>query len=427
MRRIFALLLTISCACALAAPFAVSAKPRPRDAVAPVVSIGAPSPGATVSGTIEVTGTASDNVRVAKVEVRVDGGAYAAASGTGTWSRAIDTRAYGDGSHVLWARATDTSGRMSETSVSVTFHNASPPPPPPPPLPPPPPPPADVTAPAISISAPAAGAVVAGIVQVAGSASDDVALAGVQISVDGGAERAAVGTATWTHALDTRAYADGTHTITARADDSAGNSSSTTISVVVKNTTPLPDGVVERMITPEGATIEIHSGATGWTAQQIYDLLKPNALDLDRLGPGLKVKVQTTYASATSASVSESGGVYSGYRATIYLQAKAGSSFMTRPDFIMAHEYGHAWTLYHLYMSQSGDWSPYLAARGLEGDPRVDSSYNWSKDEMIADDYRMLFGTAAAVAQAGYINSEAADPRTVPGLRDFLLTGWAVR
>ena len=98
---------------------------------------------------------------------------------------------------------------------------------------------------------------------------------------------------------------------------------------------------------------------------------------------------------------------------------------MTRPDCIVAHEYGHAGTLHHLYMSQHGDWSSYLAARGLAGDPRVDSSYNWSKDEMIADDYRMLFGSAAAVAQAGYINSEVADPRTVPGLRDFLLTGWA--
>jgi hypothetical protein len=77
-------------------------------------------------------------------------------------------------------------------------------------------------------------------------------------------------------------------------------------------------------------------------------------------------------------------------------------------------------------MSHAGDWSSYLTARGLSGDSRVDSSYAWSKREMIADDYRLLFGTPTAVSQSTYINPDVPDPRTVPGLKQWFSTVWAV-
>src|SRR3954471_24789783 len=52
------------------------------DRTAPAISIGAPAPGATVSGRITASGTAGDNVAVPSVNVSLDGGPYAAASGT---------------------------------------------------------------------------------------------------------------------------------------------------------------------------------------------------------------------------------------------------------------------------------------------------------------------------------------------------------
>jgi hypothetical protein len=76
-------------------------------------------------------------------------------------------------------------------------------------------------------------------------------------------------------------------------------------------------------------------------------------------------------------------------------------------------------------MTQNGDWTKYLQARGLAGDTRVDSTYNWNKSEMIADDYRMLFGTVTAQNQLGYINPDVPDPRTVAGLKDFFVNSWA--
>jgi endo-1,4-beta-xylanase len=73
----------------------------PRDTTAPTGSFSSPTAGSTVSGTITVRGTASDNVAVATVEVRVDSGAYRLASGTTNWSHSIDTTGYSDGSHTL--------------------------------------------------------------------------------------------------------------------------------------------------------------------------------------------------------------------------------------------------------------------------------------------------------------------------------------
>ena len=48
----------------------------------------------------------------------------------------------------------------------------------------------------------------------------------------------------------------------------------------------------------------------------------------------------------------------------------------------------------------------------------------WSRNEMIADDYRLLFGTAAAQSEMGYVNPDVPDPRNVPGLKDFFVSVW---
>ena len=416
------LMLLCSCLALVALPGSAAAgakgAKRTRDTVAPSIVVSVPTTGASITGTVTVAGSASDNTGVSQVQVSVDGGSYQAATGTSQWSRALDTSAYADGSHVITARATDAAGNATAATVQVQVSNV------PAPRPPPPSPPSDSTAPSVTIGYPSDGMTVSGTIAVSGQASDNAALAKVEVSVDGGSYSSASGTDTWRFTLDTTKLADGSHTISARATDTSGNASSTSRAVTVKNSTSTP-GIVEQLVTPEGATIQIYSDVAGWTAQGVYDMLGRNALDLARLGPGLTVKVQATYPSSTSSGVAETGGVYSDYRATIYLNGGPSTTFSERPEYVIAHEYGHAWTTYHLYMSQSGSWSAWLSARSLMGDPRVDSTYNWSKNEMIADDYRMLFGTPAAISGAAYINPDAPDPRNVPGLRDFFLTSWA--
>jgi len=100
---------------------------------------------------------------------------------------------------------------------------------------------ADVTAPTVSISAPASGASVSGAVVVSATAADNVGVAGVTF-FDGGAPigaevlRAPFQT-TWQTALVT----DGTHTLSAVARDAAGNTAtSALVALTVRNMAIVP-------------------------------------------------------------------------------------------------------------------------------------------------------------------------------------------
>src|SRR5262249_53970029 len=108
-----------------------------KDGTPPSIVIVAPTAGATVSGTVTVTGTAADNVQVAAVTVSVDNGPFAAASGTTSWSYGLDTTSLTAGAHTISARATDSSGNSTVSSVSVSVKAA-----------------ADTTPPTVSITAP---------------------------------------------------------------------------------------------------------------------------------------------------------------------------------------------------------------------------------------------------------------------------------
>lgn len=89
------------------------------DITYPEISIVNPIEGQTFSTyTITVNGTASDNIGLSKVEVKVGAGAWQTASGTTSWSKTI---ALSTGSNTIYARATDTSGNTNETSVTVNY------------------------------------------------------------------------------------------------------------------------------------------------------------------------------------------------------------------------------------------------------------------------------------------------------------------
>jgi hypothetical protein len=216
---------------------------------------------------------------------------------------------------------------------------------------------------------------------------------------------------------------NGAHTLHVRATDTSGNQTSASLTVTVSNPCYGGAPVLAQRVTPEGVVIRICTTTGGWTAPAIETLLRENARDLATIGKYLVVEVQTTYQTGESTGVGSDG-----YNATLYLNPGPSSSFTTAPDAIMAHEYGHAWTTYweNMNPANSGVWDRYLAARGLNGDPRVGSSYNWSAIEMAADDYRRLFGSAAAQSQLTFINSDVPDSRAVAGLADFFANQWAI-
>ena len=101
------------------------------DTTPPSTALTAPTSGSTVSGTIAVSATASDDVAVADVDFLLDGVSMGVDT-TAPYSVQWNTTTTSNGLHSLSARARDTSGNFGVTSgvVSVMVSNSAPPPPP---------------------------------------------------------------------------------------------------------------------------------------------------------------------------------------------------------------------------------------------------------------------------------------------------------
>ena len=96
-----------------------------RDRTLPTVTLTAPSSGTIVSGTTTVSATAFDNVGVASVQFRLDDSNLGAADTSTPYAISWNTTTATNGTHTLTARATDTSGNVRSTNVSVTVSNSS--------------------------------------------------------------------------------------------------------------------------------------------------------------------------------------------------------------------------------------------------------------------------------------------------------------
>lgn len=91
------------------------------DVTPPTVAIGTPGAGQQVDGTFTVAGHAGDDVRVAAVEVQIDGGTWTAATGTTSWSTAVHAAGSAGDSLRVTARAIDSSGNTATTSIDLVL------------------------------------------------------------------------------------------------------------------------------------------------------------------------------------------------------------------------------------------------------------------------------------------------------------------
>jgi glucose/arabinose dehydrogenase len=97
--------------------------------------------------------------------------------------------------------------------------------------------PSDTTPPTVAVTAPANNASVSDIVAVSADAADNVGVTGVQFFVDGTAKGPEDTAAPYALSWDSRTVTNGAHTITARARDAAGNTTtSAVVNVNVANT-----------------------------------------------------------------------------------------------------------------------------------------------------------------------------------------------
>ena len=163
-----------------------------------------------------VSVAASDNVGVAKVELRVNGSLLATDT-VSPFGFSWDTSKAPNGIANLVARACDAAGNCADSAaVSVNVANVS-----------------DIMPPTVSIRNPLAGARVSGTVAVSASAADNAGVAGltIQLFINGSRIASSTGTGSVSYSWNTRKVAVGTYTLRADAKDAAGNSSSTSITV----------------------------------------------------------------------------------------------------------------------------------------------------------------------------------------------------
>jgi len=101
--------------------------------------------------------------------------------------------------------------------------------------PPPPPPAPDSVKPKVSLTAPAAGAVVSGLITLKASATDNVGVVGVHFRVDSALVGGEMEAAPYSRSLNTWYISNGQHVISAVAHDGHGNVDSTAVKVNVNN------------------------------------------------------------------------------------------------------------------------------------------------------------------------------------------------
>jgi len=93
------------------------------DTTAPTVSITSPASGATVSGALAVTATASDDVGVTRVDVLVDG-VVVGSDASAPYAVSVDTTALDNGPHAVTAHAVDAASNTgTSTSVAIDVQN----------------------------------------------------------------------------------------------------------------------------------------------------------------------------------------------------------------------------------------------------------------------------------------------------------------
>ena len=126
------------------------------------------------------------------------------------------------GNHTISLRVSDGQGHSSTETVNISVTGI------------------EDLPPTVNITYPAEGAILSGTVNITGTAWDETAVVSVKVKIDNDAWMTADGTTNWTFAWNTSSIYNGTHTITARADDGNHTSVEVSVNVTVDNRPSTP-------------------------------------------------------------------------------------------------------------------------------------------------------------------------------------------
>ncbi|MFL5357210.1 Ig-like domain-containing protein [Archangium sp.] len=235
-----------------------------KDVTPPTVSVTSPAEGVTVSGSVTLSANAVDDDLMSRVEYFVDGTSVGSTPYGPSYGYIWNSRSIANGAHTLVARAYDSAGNVGvSASRSFTVNN-------------------DVTPPVVALTSPAQGASLSGVVSLQASASDDRSMNMVTFYVDG-AYVASVSSPPYAASWDSHSVRNGSHTLTAKAYDSAGNSTTSaavTVSVAQPGTA-VYDATRKVPVCAQASTVCDSETLVQGRGNYVYgsELHAPNTLD----------------------------------------------------------------------------------------------------------------------------------------------------
>jgi hypothetical protein len=189
------------------------------DSFPPSVFVSTPGSGTTISGSVNVQGTASDNVGVSRLEFYVDGSLQTTGYSP-SFSFPWNSSAVANGQHTLQVKAFDLAGNAGQAAFTVNVSNLTTQ--------------SDLIPPVVYITSPANGTFLSGnSVKINVSASDNVRVSQVCIYIDGTLRYTGT-SAPYSYSWGLKKAGAGAHTITTKAWDAVGNVSTTASITVTK-------------------------------------------------------------------------------------------------------------------------------------------------------------------------------------------------
>jgi gliding motility-associated-like protein len=182
----------------------------------PSVSITSLQNGTTVSSTITIDVTSSDDRGISKIELYLDNQIITTIySSSGSYN--LDTMSYPDGEHKLKATAYDTQNQTSSIQITLYFDNIDDPP----------------TINSVSVYN---NQIVSGTVVVSVNCSDDKGISKVQLQIE--STNYEDTSSPYQFTINTKDFSDGEHVLTIIVFDTIGQTTSTTRTLIFDNTPP---------------------------------------------------------------------------------------------------------------------------------------------------------------------------------------------
>jgi outer membrane protein assembly factor BamB len=182
----------------------------------PEISITNPKHNDILNGTVQITGTAFDDVGVNSIQIKIDNTSWLNITASNSWSHNWNTTSVSDGQHEIYARAFDDTG-FTMANITVIVNNAG----------------GEML---VQVTSHKDGQVVSGITKFIGTAYHSKGtISEVLINIDNSSWEMVNGTTSWFHFWDTTDFEDGSYLIHFKASDGFTNSSTLNLTVKVIN------------------------------------------------------------------------------------------------------------------------------------------------------------------------------------------------